>query len=49
MYVCQVCGRWFNEPKEYRVYMGEFWGLPAEDDVLGCPYCGGSYDDDATN
>lgn len=39
---CLCCGGEFDEPKEYREY-SEFWGFPATETILGCPYCGGSY------
>lgn len=38
-YICNDCGSEFNEPDTHRVYMGEFWGMPAYEELLCCPVC----------
>lgn len=40
MYKCQHCGHVFTEPKTVQEYRGEFWGMPAYEDVSVCPHCG---------
>lgn len=43
MYRCNCCGREFAEPKPHEEDRGEYFGFPAKESVLGCPYCGGGY------
>ena len=46
MYSCDCCGRHFEEPVPYREYQGECFGFPSYEEMLGCPYCGGGYEED---
>lgn len=39
MYVCEDCGRTFDEPIKTKEKLGEFWGAPAFHDIYVCPYC----------
>lgn len=52
MYNCDCCGRYFDEPVLYRENCGECFGFPSYEQILGCPFCGGDYeeieDDDYT-
>lgn len=40
-YRCLDCGAIFNglELKEYDEVIGDFWGAPAFDSFMLCPYC----------
>lgn len=42
-YVCCECGYEFDEPRIERDYRGEFWGVPAYEDVCVCPNCKTDY------
>lgn len=46
---CDCCGRHFTLPSSHEEYQGECFGFPAYEDTLGCPYCGGSYEEDDTS
>lgn len=46
MYICDCCGRHFTQPTLYDEYQGECFGFPTYEEMLGCPYCGGSYEED---
>ena len=39
MYICEDCGKVFDEPKTYEECMGEFWGAPAYETFAICPFC----------
>lgn len=39
MYRCNDCGCEFEEPKEIKENMGEFWGMPAYETWYVCPNC----------
>ena len=40
-YKCIECGCEFDEPiKEER---GEFWGMPCDETLAGCPHCRGEF------
>lgn len=43
MFYCPSCGKTFEYPKVVKEYRGEFWGMPAYEDMYYCPECG---DDD---
>lgn len=40
MFKCRDCGEYFDEYDEEREYRGEFWGMPAYENMCYCPYCG---------
>ena len=44
-YVCLECGKTFDEPVCWREGRGEFWGVPCYEDMSGCPYCYGGYEE----
>lgn len=47
MYKCCECGAIFKED-EVAVWeegRGEFWGVPCNETVTGCPVCKGDYDE----
>lgn len=50
LYICNDCGAIFDEPREIKECMGEFWGAPAYDTTACCPACGADdyeeFDDD---
>ena len=46
MYICDCCGRHFTQPALYEEYQGECFGFSTYEEMLGCPYCGGSYEED---
>lgn len=46
MYICQCCGGRFETPVLWRESRGEYFGYPVYEEVLGCPYCGGSYENE---
>ena len=45
MYICDSCGRVFDEPVAYEDYRGECFGFPSYEQILGCPFCGGEYEE----
>lgn len=46
MYVCNDCGRTFEELKTWEEDRGEFWGQPCYENMSGCPYCfSGDFDE----
>lgn len=42
---CCECGREFDEPKHWKEDRGEYFGYPAYEDMWGCPYCYGDYEE----
>lgn len=46
MYICDCCGRRFAQPAIHEEYQGECFGFSTYEEMLGCPYCGGSYEED---
>lgn len=38
-FICDNCGREFEEPITIKESRGEFWGMPAYEDIWVCPYC----------
>ena len=42
MLICNDCGKIFDEDEAKVVHdhVGDFWGVPAYQDFLECPYCG---------
>ena len=44
-YVCNDCGREFDTPAVEREDRGEFWGMPAYEEIGVCPYCRGDYEE----
>lgn len=44
-YVCELCGKMFNEPDYIQECVGEFWGSPAYDTFPVSPCCGSEYYD----
>lgn len=46
MFECLDCGKTFEEPHEYEEHIGDFWGSPAYEKHIECPYCGGNFDDE---
>lgn len=46
MYKCNCCGKTFEHPACVSESRGEFWGMPAFEDVYYCPFCDSEdYDD----
>ena len=45
MYSCDCCGRYFDEPTLYREDRGECFGFPSYEQILGCPFCGGDFEE----
>ena len=45
MFKCGDCGKTFNEPDLVRESRGEFWGMPAYEDMYYCPHCGSDFID----
>ena len=43
--ICEDCGRVFNEDELETTYenVGEFWGTPAYESYVTCPYCKSTY------
>lgn len=39
-YVCYDCGEEFDYPRIVSESRGEFWGMPAFEEMGYCPYCG---------
>lgn len=42
MLQCSCCGRWCREASPFWQSRGEYFGSPAWEELLGCPFCGGS-------
>ena len=44
---CLECGHIFEEGErhEWKETRGEYWGQPAYETVVGCPICGGAYEE----
>lgn len=40
MFKCNECENEFCYPEVYRECRGEFWGMPAYEEVGRCPVCG---------
>ena len=40
---CGDCMKRFFEPQIFREPRGDFWGMPAYEDVAVCPYCGSEF------
>ncbi len=49
MLKCDWCGGIFEYPHVVSEYRGEFWGMPAYEDIAYCPYCGSSEIDEVQN
>ena len=49
MFKCGDCERLFDKPEIVRESRGEFWGMPAYEDVAICPYCGSEFIDTIEN
>ena len=47
MFICLECGKTFEEGEvaRWREDRGEFWGFPCSEEVTGCPFCEGAYDE----
>ena len=47
MLKCLECGHIFEEGErhEWKETRGEYWGQPAHETVVGCPRCGGAYEE----
>lgn len=45
MYKCLDCGRVFDEPISWSESRGEYWGMSCSEEVGGCPYCKGDYEE----
>ena len=45
MFKCGDCSKTFTEPRIEHESRGEFWGMPAYEDVATCPYCGSEFID----
>ena len=47
MLKCLDCGHIFEEGDrhEWKEARGEYWGQPAYETVVGCPRCGGAYEE----
>lgn len=47
MQKCLECGKVFEDDEiaHWQEIRGEFWGEPAYEDVSGCPYCQGDYEE----
>ncbi len=45
MYKCLDCGCVFDEPISWSESRGEYWGMPCSEEVSGCPYCKGDYEE----
>ena len=39
-FVCHSCGNGFDEPEKVQEDRGEFWGMPAYEEMWYCPCCG---------
>jgi len=39
MYKCEECKFVFERPDVWKESRGEFWGMPAFEEVTGCPNC----------
>ena len=45
MYKCLNCGRLFDEAYARKEIVGEFWGIPTEQEFGECPFCKGEYEE----
>lgn len=47
MYICLECGHIFEdgEEKRWSESRGEFWGMSCSEEMIGCPICGGNYEE----
>lgn len=47
MLKCLECGHIFEdgEQRKWKEQIGEFWGQPVYETLIGCPNCGGAYDE----
>ena len=47
-YCCSECGEVFDEEEAKVVHdhVGDFWGVPAYEDLIECPNCGSDYVDE---
>ena len=43
MFKCGDCEMLFDEPETVRESRGEFYGMPAYEDISICPYCGSEF------
>lgn len=43
MYICEHCGRRFEEPSRGAIDVGECWGSPYTEYADCCPICGSFY------
>lgn len=41
IFKCNDCGTIFDSPRCVSESRGEFWGMPAYEDMYYCPHCGG--------
>ena len=39
MYICTECKQVFDEPIEWKESRGEYFGSPAYETLVGCPFC----------
>lgn len=39
-FVCNDCGAVFDDPEIVEEDRGEFWGMPAYEEMCYCPHCG---------
>lgn len=46
-YKCLECGHIFEEGEQARwcESRGEFWGMPCEESMIGCPLCKGNFEE----
>ncbi len=42
---CLCCGRTFPQPGRYAEFRGEYFGFPVWERLLGCPFCGGAFEE----
>lgn len=47
MYKCVECANLFEEGEQavWHEDRGEYWGVPCQERVTGCPVCKGDYDE----
>lgn len=47
VFICLECGETFDEDEIYtwREDRGEFWGVSCSEEMSGCPYCSGNYEE----
>lgn len=48
-YTCYDCGNRFDYPHIVIESRGEFWGMPAFEEMGYCPYCGSECWDETAN